>query len=296
MSEMPHKYEVWIKEYLLKLSSGECPPIDDALIDQACEDFKHVLKKQLSRENREFTMRMSNVGRPTCQLWWQKNHPEKATAPDYSFVMKMLLGDTIEVLSLLLMRSAGIPVESYHGKVTLSLADDAEINGEYDIVIDDKVWDIKSASPFAYEHKFKDFESVQSDDSFGYVAQGFGYARAAGKEFGGWIVINKSTGEWRFVEADTSYEDEYQRVINDSYQYITTDKEFARCFDDIEETYRGTPTGNRYIAKDCMYCDYKFSCWPTLQYRRQESSKAKNKPWRYYTVYGTDQEKEKDQT
>jgi hypothetical protein len=289
MSEMPHEYEVRIQEYLSKLSAGEAPPVDDALIDQACEDFRNALIKQFNRESvRDFTVRMSNAGRPRCQLWWQKNHPEKASKPSYDFIMKMLLGDTIEVLALLLMRGAGIPVESYHGKVELPLQGDESIMGEYDVVIDGKVWDIKSASPFAFEHKFKDFNAVRADDSFGYMAQGFGYAKASGKPFGGWIVVNKSTGQWKVIEADASYEDEYTEVIQDTFDYIATDATFERCFEDIEETYRGKPTGNRYIEKDCMYCDYKYSCWPTLQYRRVEASQAKNKPWRYYTVYVDD--------
>jgi len=286
MSEMPHEYEVRIREYLSKLSAGEAPPVDDKWIDQACEDFRNALVKQFTRDNgRDFTVRMSNAGRPRCQLWWQKNHPEEGSKPSYDFIMKMLLGDVIEVLALLLMRGAGIPVQSYHGKVELQLDDDATIKGEYDVVIDGKVWDIKSSSPFAFEHKFKDFNAVKDDDSFGYVAQGFGYAKANGMPFGGWIVINKSTGEWKFIEADNSVADEYTEVIKDTIEYIATDKPFSRCFEEIDETFRGKVTGNKYIAKNCIYCDYKFKCWPTLQYRRVEASQAKNKPWRYYTVY-----------
>jgi len=292
MSSMPPKYEVQVREYLSKLSAGEAPPVDDALIDQACEDFRNALLKQFNRDNKDFTVRMSNAGRPRCQLWWQKNHPEKAQSLSYDFIMKMLLGDSIEILALLLMRAAGITVDSYHGKVTLPLENDGVINGEYDVVIDGKIWDIKSASPFAFEHKFKSFAALQEDDSFGYLAQGFGYAKAAGLPFGGWIVINKSTGEWKFVEADPDASDEYVGVIQDTYDYIATDQGFERCYEDIEETYRGTSTGNRYIAKNCMYCDYKFSCWPTLEYRRVEASQAKNKPWRYYTVYASPDEEE----
>ena len=289
MSDLPHLYEVQIQEYLSKLSAGESSPVDDAIIDQACEDFRNALIKQFTRDGgRDFTVRMSNAGRPRCQLWWQKNHPEKATKPSYDFIMKMLLVDTIEGLALLLMRCAGIPVESYHGKVKLNIDDDKSISGEYDVVIDGKVWDIKSASPFAFEHKFKDFETVRADDSFGYMAQGFGYAKASGMPFGGWIVINKSTGQWKFIEADNQYQDEYADVIKDTVDYIATDAGFERCFDEIDETFRKVPTGNKYIAKDCTYCDYKYSCWPTLQYRRVEASQAKNKPWRYYTVYTDD--------
>ena len=289
MSNLPHLYEVKVKEYLSKLSAGEAPPVDDELIDLACADFRAALVKQFSREGRQkFTVRMSNAGKAKCQLWWQKNSPEKAKKPSYDFIMKMLLGDVIEVLALLLMRGAGIPVESYHGKVTLDLKGTDSINGEYDVVLDGKVGDVKSSSPFAFEHKFKDFETLRADDPFGYMAQGFGYAKASGLPFGGWIVINKSTGEWKFVEADNKYSKEYTDVIQDTFDYIATDSKFERCYEEVEESFRKVPTGNKYIAKNCMYCDFKFSCWPTLQYRRVEASQAKNKPWRYYTVYNND--------
>lgn len=289
MFDMPHKYEVLVKEYMAKMSAGETPPVDTALIDQACEDFRNALLKQFSRENQDFVVRMSNVGRPRCQLWWQKNHPEKADKPSYDFIMKMLLGDTIEVLSLLLMRAAGVPVESYHGKVELPLQGHT-IKGEYDVVIDGKVWDIKSASPFAFEHKFKSFEDVKNDDSFGYVAQGFGYANAAGMPFGGWIVVNKSTGQWKFVEATEDLGEEHKVKAQAVSDYIATDAPFERCFEDEPEFFRKSPTGNRIVAKECSFCDYKYHCWPNLQYKRVDASQAKNKPWRYYTVYNAPEE------
>lgn len=286
MSDMPHKFEVQVQEYLAKLSAGEAPPVDDVLIDQACEEFRAALKKQFTESrSKEFTVRMSNAGRAKCQLWWQKNHPDQGQPMSYDFAMKMLLGDAIEVLALLIMRASGITIDSYHGKVTLPLRDEGSfINGEYDVIIDDKVWDIKSASPFAFEHKFKDFQSLQRSDSFGYLAQGYGYAKASGKDLGGWIVINKSTGQWKFVEAPPN-NPIYVDVIQATHDYIATDKPLFREYEPVEETYRKKPTGNWHIPMECSFCEYKFPCWGDLKYRRCEASQAKNKPWRYYTKY-----------
>ena len=123
------------------------------------------------------------------------------------------------------------------------------------------VWISSPHLLFAFEHKFKDFETVRADDSFGYMAQGLdAKARDA---FGGWIVINKSTGQWKFIEADNQYQDEYD-VIKDTVDYIATDAGFERCLDEIDETFRKVPTGNKYIAKDCTYCDYGVLAYPAI--------------------------------
>ena len=44
------------------------------------------------------------------------------------------------------------------------------------------------------------FNEVVKDDTFGYASQGFLYGESQKKNFGGWIVINKSTGEWVVCE------------------------------------------------------------------------------------------------
>ena len=51
--------------------------------------------------------------------------------------------------------------------------------------------DIKSASDWSYKNKFDSFESLAKGDSFGYVGQLVGYAKASGKNIGGWWVVNK---------------------------------------------------------------------------------------------------------
>ncbi len=38
------------------------------------------------------------------------------------------------------------------------------------------------------------FKSIAEEDAFGYLSQGYLYSESENKKFGGWIVINKSTG------------------------------------------------------------------------------------------------------
>ena len=89
------------------------------------------------------------------------------------------------------------------------------------------MWDIKSASPFSYDKKFgKDgggFEKVADEDVFGYLSQGYLYAEALNKPFGGWIVINKSTGEIQLTAPpsdDTKYKDKALQIAKDNAETL----------------------------------------------------------------------------
>lgn len=290
---IPNENEVKVRNFLQKIGSGDLGlPVDESIIEEAGEHFKAMLRKQFNEpRNKDFTLRMSNLGRPNCQLWFQKNKAEEAESKPYDFIMKMLMGDAIEVISLAVMKAAGVNVESSSGKCSMDVGDKT-IHGEYDVVIDGKVWDVKSASPYSFQNKFKDFDTVKQDDPFGYVSQGYGYAKATDKPFGGWIAINKVSGEWAFVEAREEPEliATVQEDMADTIQYIEGDKPFKRCFDDVEETYRKKPTGNRHLGFTCTYCDFKSSCWPELKFKPSTSSMAKTRPWKYYTVYNEPEE------
>ena len=100
------------------------------------------------------------------------------------------------------MKSAGVEIKNEQKQVKYKFNGE-EIEGRQDVEIDEKVWDIKSASPYSFEKKFGEdggFNEVVKDDTFGYASQGFLYAESQSKDFGGWIVINKSTGEWTVCE------------------------------------------------------------------------------------------------
>lgn len=283
---IPNENEIKVRNLLTQIGAGDLSPVSDELIEEAGEHFKQALRKQFTEPRKDFTLRMSNLGRPTCQLWFQKHYPDQAEAKSYDFVMKMLTGDALEVITLFVMKLAGVNVESFSGKCSMDL-DGITINGEYDVMIDGKIWDIKTASPYSFQNKFKDFDSMKGDDPFGYVSQGYGYARANGVPFGGWIVINKATGELKFVEAkeDPELIQSVEHDMIETKQIIESDRPLQRCFEDVEETYRKAPTGNRFLSQTCSYCDYKTLCWENLQYKPSAASTAKTKPWRYYTVY-----------
>jgi hypothetical protein len=272
---MNHPAELAVHQYMENATNGKSTMSEDT-IKQVGQDVMNALQRQFGGGNKrdEFGLRMSNVGRPTCQLWFEKNEPEKALPFPTTFVMNMMLGDIVEAVFKGLLKEAGVQYEEDE-KVTLQLDDDTSITGTYDIVIDGAVDDIKSASNWSYTNKFESFDTLRQGDAFGYVAQLAGYAKASGKRAGGWWVVNKANGEFKYVPATGLDVDAEVSKIKDTADTIEENR-FERCFDAIPETFRGKPTGNTILGTECGFCRYKFSCWPGLQERPAVASQAKN--------------------
>ena len=86
------------------------------------------------------------------------------------------------------------------------------------------------------------------------------YAGADDKEFGGWIAINKSTGEWSVVETPINDDEHKKKAIEQAKKNVhalNTNQPFKRQFEDIEEFFNRKPTGNRVLAKECTFCAIK---------------------------------------
>jgi len=271
---MKHPAELALHQYMENAANGKST-MSQETIKQVGLDVMSALGRQFGGGNKrdEFGLRMSNVGRPTCQLWFDKNEPEKALPLPTTFVMNMMLGDIVEAVFKGLLKEAGVEYEG-DKKVTLDLDENTSVSGTYDIVIDGAVDDVKSASNWSYNNKFESFDTLSKGDSFGYVAQLAGYAKASGKRAGGWWVVNKANGEFKYVPA-TGLDIE-KEIANIKDTAETLDKnEFKRCFEAVDETFRGKPTGNKVLSTECGFCRYRFACWPGLEERPSVVSQAK---------------------
>ena len=177
---MEHPAELSVYSFLAKAMAGEAS-VSKEITDQVATDVGNALDKQFNGKPRgEFRLRMSNVGRPKCQLWFEKNDPEDKTPFPPHFLMNMLLGDIVEAVFKGLLRASGVQFED-NGNITLDLGDNKTIKGEYDLILDGKVDDIKSASPWSYNNKFVNLETLKQGDSFGYIPQLVGYAKGQTK-------------------------------------------------------------------------------------------------------------------
>jgi len=277
-----------VKIYLDKVSTSPVE-ISEDLLNEFGEACKSALRKQFSEKRQDkFEPRMSNIGRPLCQLQMEAKGI-KGDGQPYNNKMRNTFGDLIEALAIFVLKSAGVKIDSEQKQVEYKFEKE-NISGRLDVEIDNKVWDIKSASPYSFEHKFGEkggFNEVVDNDSFGYASQGFLYAESEKKPFGGWIAINKSTGEWAVCETpqvQDQYRDRFIKQATDNYKALKDKVPFKKCFDDVEETFRGKPTGNRVLDRVCSFCPYKVPCWGSgLQYLPQQQSKGKNPKWVWYT-------------
>ena len=261
-----------IHQYLENATSGKSA-MSQENIEQVATDIKDALNRQFNtKRDEEFRLRMSNIGRPSCQLWFEKNKPETALPKPTTFVMNMMIGDIVEAVFKAVLREANVKFEN-SDTVSLEIDEKTTISGSYDLVMNDAVDDIKSASDWSYKYKFDSYESLHSGDSFGYVGQLAGYAKASNKKAGGWWVVNKANGQFKYVPAHIDMDIELDK-IKKNIKATESDK-LVRCFEPEPETFRGKPTGNMVLNKNCTFCSYRQSCWEDLKELPAQMSQAK---------------------
>ena len=269
---MHHPAEMMIHQYLENATSGKSA-MSQETIEQVAVDIKDALNRQFNtKRDEKFRLRMSNIGRPSCQLWFEKNKPETALPKPTTFVMNMMIGDIVEAVFKAILRESNVKFENSE-EVTLEIDEKTTISGSYDLVMNDAVDDIKSASDWSYKYKFDSYETLHSGDSFGYVGQLAGYAQASNKKAGGWWVVNKANGQFKYVPAHIDMEKELDKVKK-NIKAVDSD-ELVRCFEPEPETFRGKPTGNMVLNKNCTFCSYRQSCWENLRELPAQMSQAK---------------------
>lgn len=261
-----------IHQYLENATSGKSA-MSQETIEQVAIDIKDALNRQFNtKRDEKFRLRMSNIGRPSCQLWFEKNKPETALPKPTTFVMNMMIGDIVEAVFKAILRESNVKFENSKD-VTLEIDEKTTISGSYDLVMNDAVDDIKSASDWSYKYKFDSYETLHSGDSFGYVGQLAGYAQASNKKAGGWWVVNKANGQFKYVPAHIDMDKELDKVKK-NIKAVDSD-ELVRCFEPEPETFRGKPTGNMVLNKNCTFCSYRQSCWENLRELPAQMSQAK---------------------
>jgi len=277
-----------IHAVLEKLSNNESDQltVKDEWIEKAGEDFKEALRRQIGRQKSDFRLRASNIGRSLCQLQMGASGATEERK-SYNFVMRMLHGDAVECIMDLVLKIAGANITGGKSKVEMKLKD-AVIKGEDDVEIDNKVYDIKTCSPFAYQMKWKKgLDALKEQDDFGYIGQLVLYAEAQNMDTGGWIVVDKSSGE--VLVLDAAFTDQEKQVVisdmNMKATAIAENWEFERCFEPVEDFFNRKYTNSKKLCMSCTFCDFKQACWPKAKLLPQPRSKAKEPKLNWYVQY-----------
>lgn len=222
-------------------------------LDQFAESLKATVSQRLKSysEPRKPTLRMSNIGKADCQLWFELNGYKPDETLPAKTKLKFLYGDIIESLVILLIKEAGYNVTDEQKEVILD-----GIVGHIDLKVEGKVVDVKSTS----KHAFRKFEegTLAEDDSFGYIEQITGYAVAEETD-GAFVAMSKETGDLALLEVPRTEAatrktrlriDHIKRVVNSRVK--------------PPRAYAPEPhnkSGNMKLGINCSYCDYKKTCW-----------------------------------
>ena len=148
------------------LGEGKQLDVSEKDIDELGESIKTALKHWAHPEPRNSTetLRMSNIGRPERQLWYDLNSEDSDTPIAPQTFIKFLYGHILEEVVLFLVRLAGHKVDDEQKKVSVS-----GVKGHMDCTIDGEVVDVKTASGYAFK-KFRD-GTLAEQDTFGYMSQ-----------------------------------------------------------------------------------------------------------------------------
>jgi len=241
-----------IYKHLEGLSDGKPLPLTEEDIDSTLVGIKEALMSWAvpSARNKDFTVRMSNVGKPSRQLWYEKRDPAGRGGIDGPTQIKFLYGHLLEEIVLMLVRMSGHKVTDEQKEVEVK-----GIVGHMDCKINGEVVDVKTASRFAF-NKFKDGRLSQ-DDPFGYLGQLAGYEAAEGTDNGGFLVLNKESGELCMYVPDDLDKPNIKTSISQLLPALELDVPPELCYTPIPDGKKG----NMKLPKGCSWCKYKHECY-----------------------------------
>ena len=137
----------------------------------------------------------------------------------------------------------------------------------------------KSCSPYAFNNKWRNgVEGLKKDDPFGYMKQMRILRCPSQRSRGGWVVVNKSTGEVAIVGAELDEHDlaKQRREMAETVDLVFSDAPFKKCFEAEVETTRGKkPTGSKKVPMTCTFCPYMKECWPEAKFLPATTTKGK---------------------
>lgn len=222
-------------------------------LDQFAETIRDTVAQRLSsyKEPRKPTLRMSNIGKADCQLWFEINGTEPDGPLPPTTKLKFLYGDIIESLVVLLIKEAGYEVTDEQKEVYLN-----GIKGHIDLKVNGTVVDVKSASKYAFQ-KFEN-GTLAENDAFGYIKQISGYATAENTD-GAFLAQNKESGELALLELPLT-----ERTKKETIDRIEEIKKVVASPKKPPRAYSAEPhnkSGNMKLGVNCSYCDFKQTCW-----------------------------------
>ena len=223
----------------------------DKHIDTFGEMLKVHIKEFMYEKPRAYgNLRLSQIGKPDRQLWYDVNTKRDAIPLTASTRIKFLYGYILEELLLLCSSISGHKVEDQQKEVEVE-----GVKGHQDSMIDGVLVDCKSASSSSFQ-KFKT-NNLLEEDPFGYIAQISAYAEANGVDEAAFLAIDKSTGEICLSKVHSMEMINAKERVKHLKQMVERDSIPDRCYNPVPDG----KSGNLKLPFGCVYCGHKRECW-----------------------------------
>jgi len=223
----------------------------DAHLDSFTQSLKQTIKGLLNEKPRERgKLRLSAIGRPARQLWYDKNSKEEPKPLASNTRIKFLYGHLLEDVLILLARLAGHTVTDLQKQVNVY-----GIVGHQDCMIDGILVDCKSASGKSFEKFSKD--TLSTDDPFGYIAQISAYAEGNNVDEAAFLAIDKQHGNICLTRIHSMDMINVKKRIEYLKGSMDESNPPDKCYADVSDG----ASGNRKLAIGCFYCAHNRTCW-----------------------------------
>ena len=229
--------------------------MDEKEVDKHIDTFGEMLKVHIKEFMYEEprtrgNLRLSSIGKPDRQLWYDVNSKKEIEDLAPSTRIKFLYGYILEELLLLCASIAGHKVTDQQKEVNVE-----GVLGHQDSMIDDVLVDCKSASGYSFK-KFKD-NNLLEDDPFGYIAQISAYAEANKVNKAAFLVIDKSSGEICLTPVHQMEMINAKERVKHLKGMVSNDRVPDRCYAPLADG----ESGNLKLPIGCVYCGHKRECW-----------------------------------
>ena len=234
-----------IVEDIYSLFEKKNEELTEKQVDKCIDDFANSVKVHVKDFLKELPqdkprLRLSTIGRPDRQLWYDFKKPHnEPLAP--STRIKFLYGYILEELLIMLASISGHKVTQQQKQVQVE-----GVKGHQDCFIDGVLVDCKSASGRGYT-KFK-YNNLSSDDPFGYISQISAYAEGNGVDEAGFLVINKSTGEICYTKVHSLEMINAKERIQRIKKVVKSDVPPDKCYEAIPDG----KSGNYRLDTGCV--------------------------------------------
>jgi len=208
--------------------------------------YEYLYNEPVGKHN----LRLSSIGKPDRQLWYDSKTKNKEKQFTPATRIKFLYGHILESLLLAFAKLAGHTVSDEQKEVKVD-----EVVGHQDCRIDGVLVDVKSASATSFK-KFA-YGTLTEDDPFGYIPQISAYAEANGDKEAAFFAIDKQNGNLALLKLHDMEMINAKDRVKHLKKVLQKDQEPPKCYEDIPDGQ----SGNFKLPLGCIYCNHKVVCW-----------------------------------